>query len=293
MEGDFIMASISSIANNSYLMYSIASKGNTSITPSSWITGNVSTSTTASTSTSASTLKNLVSSWENYTSGLSGSTSSAAASTASSLSTLSSLKSNMSSLLSSYSTASKTFYAQFDSTMSDLKSSASVVAKMNYNVTGSTDSESASKLSTVLSNIKSFVSDYNDATNFFSGNSSVSTRVSRLASTFADTVYNAKTYAKIGINVDTSTGKVSINETKLSAALKENPDRVENLLGANGLAGKATNKISLAESQKSNLFPSVSTMLGSTVNTASLYSPKTLTAMTNYSNIGNLIDMYF
>ena len=275
-------------------MYSIASKGDSSITPSSWITGNVSTSTTANTSTSSSsTLKDLVSSWENYTSGLSGSSSSAVSSASSALSTLSSLKSNMSSLLSSYSTASKTFYAQFDSTMSDLKSSASTAANMSYNVTGSTDSDSASKLSTVLSNIKSFVSDYNDATNFFSENSSVSTRVSRLSSTFADTIYNAKTYAKIGINVDTSTGKVSINETKLITALKENPDRVENLLGENGLAGKAANKISLAESQKSNLFPSVTTMLGSTVSTASLYSPKTMTAMTNYTNIGNLIDMYF
>ena len=121
----------------------------------------------------------------------------------------------------------------------------------------------------------------------------MSARVKSFATSFSDTTYNANTYAKIGINVDSSTGKLSVDETKLTKALQETPDRVENLLGSNGLAGKAEDKVQRAEAQSSKLFPSVSSMLGSELKTASIYNSKTLTAMSSYTNVGTLLDMYF
>ncbi len=297
------MYSISSIAKNTYLMYSYAQKNGVSLTSSY---GSSVSSLSGSTSDTTTALNNF---WKNYSSSSSSSTSSSST-LSSDLNTLSNIKSGMSDLLASYATTSKTFHAELGSTLSDLKGSATKVAKMSFDVggvpatattgttasgtaSGTSASTSSTKLTDVLKNIKSLVSDYNSAISFFSDNSSVSSRVKSLASSFSDTTYNARTYAKIGINVDSSTGKLSIDETKLTKALQETPDRVANLLGSNGLAGKAENKVSLAESQKSNLFPSVSTMLGSELKTASLYNAKTLTAISSYTNVGSLLDLYF
>lgn len=299
------MYSVSSIANNMYLMYSFAQKNGVSLTSNY---GSVSSLSGSSSSNTTTALNNF---WKNYSSGTSSSGSSSSSSTAgtisSDLTTLSTVKSGMSDLLASYATTSKTFKAELGSTLSDLKSSAAKVAKMDFNVgsasaatsstTSGTSTSAASttntKLTDALKNIKSLVDNYNTAVSFFSDNSSVSARVKSFATSFSDTTYNANTYAKIGINVDSSTGKLSIDETKLTKALQETPDRVENLLGSNGLAGKAEDKVQRAEAQSSKLFPSVSSMLGSELKTASLYNSKTLTAMSSYTNVGTLLDMYF
>lgn len=87
---------------------------------------------------------------------------------------------------------------------------------------------------------------------------------------------------------------MSLDEDKLAKALTENGDRVKNILGSNGLAGKANNHVNLANSQQSNLFPSMPTMLGKDYITAQAYTnPKVLAASTNFSMIGGLIDMMF
>ena len=298
------MSTISSIANNSYLMYSVASKGDSSITAASWLSGSTGTSSSSSSSTSAATA--LSSSLSSLLNSYSSSSSSSAtdsmwsnyfSSTATSKSTLSALtgaKSSNASLLSSYATASKTFYTTFDSTMADLKTSTSTLLKTNFNVTGATDKETASNVSTALANVKDFVSKYNDSISLFSDNSSLSNRISRLSSSFSDTTYNAKSLATIGITVDSSTGKLSVDDTKLTSAMKSTPDSVSYLLGSNGLAGKAENKVSLAENQRTQLFPSISSMMGSSYNsTTALYNPKTITAIANYASVGSFLDMYF
>lgn len=307
MEGDFPMSTISSIANNSYLMYSVASKGDSSITAASWLSGSTGTSSsTSSSSSSTSAATALSSSLSSLLNSYSSSSSSSAtdsmwsnyfSSTATSKSTLSALtgaKSSNASLLSSYATASKTFYTTFDSTMADLKTSTNTLLKTNFNVTGATDKETASNVSTALANVKDFVSKYNDSISLFSDNSSLSNRISRLSSSFSDTTYNAKSLATIGITVDSSTGKLSVDDTKLTSAMKNTPDSVSYLLGSNGLAGKAENKVSLAENQRTQLFPSISSMMGSSYNsTTALYNPKTITAIANYASVGSFLDMYF
>ena len=299
MEGDFLMSTISSIANNSYLMYSIASKGDSSITAANWITGSTSGTSSSAASELSSSLSSLVNS---YSSSSSSSTTdsmwsnyfSSASTSKSELSALSGIKTSTTSLLNSYATASKTFYTTFDSTMSDLKTSANTLQKTNFAVIGTTDQDTASNVNTALTNVKDFVSKYNDAISLFSDNSSISNRVSRLASSFSDTTYNAKSLATIGINVDSSTGKLSLDDTKLTEAMKSNSDSVSYLLGSNGLAGKAENKTSLATSQRSQLFPSIASMMGSDyTTTTALYNPHTLTSIANYASVGSLLDMYF
>ena len=287
------MYSVSSIANNTYLMYRYAQKNGYSLTSGYGSLSSLSGSSSASSSTTSSALNNF---WKNY-----ASTSSTTNSSSSDLNTLSSIKYSTTELLASYATTAKTFKAELGSTLSDLSSSAAKVAKMDFQVgttsaattSGTTSSTTNTKLTDALKNIKTLVSDYNTAISFFSDNANVSARVKNLSTSFSDTTYNAKTYAKIGINVDSTTGKLSIDETKLTKALQDTPDRVENLLGSNGLAGKAADKTARAEAQADQLFPSVSSMLGSELKTASLYNARTLTSMNSYANVGTLLDMYF
>ena len=279
------MATISAMSNNTYLMYKSAEKlsGNTNF--SNMLFG--STDKTSQTDDSISKM------WSNYTN--------AASQSAANLDNLTSLKQNTTELVNSYNDAKKTFQTDFKATMSDLKGSAQTVMGMNYDFsTSDITTDNAGKtvysdsLKNAISNVKSLISDYNDAIGLTSDYSDVSKRLKSLANVFSDTTYRADTYAKIGIGVDSKTGTLSLDEDKLAKALTENGDRVKNILGSNGLAGKANNHVDLANSQQSNLFPSMQTMLGKDYITAQAYTnPKVLTASTNFSMIGGLIDMMF
>jgi len=247
--------------------------------------------TTAKKTTAAQdSLTNL---WSSYTASASSSGSLA------SLSSISGISTSASELVSSYDEAKKVFSTQFGSAMSDLTDSAKTVAKMNYNFSQSdiTTAEDGTKtysdsLKSAIKNVKQLVSDYNDALNLTSDYSSVSKRMKSLASTFADTTYRADSYKQIGINVDSATGELSVDEDKLASALVENGSRVQNALGSSGLAGKAESHASFALSQQDKAFPSMQKMLGNQLTLASAYTnPKLLTASVQYGMIGNLLSM--
>ena len=322
------MSTISAMANNTYMMYKMASGTSTSSTTSTSSSASSGTSSSSSGSSdsttkssslstaaaSVSSLSNLVNAfssshsssttnstqdsikslWSNYTS-------SSSSSSLSSLSTLSGIKSNAASLVSSYNESRTTFTTQLSSTMSDLKTSAATVANMNYSFSASdiTTNSDGSKtysdsLKSALKNVKQLVSDYNEALSFSSDYSSVSNRMKALSTTFADTTYRADTYKQLGITVDSSTGKLTLDEDKLASALVENGDRVKNALGSNGLAGKAESHVDLANSQKSSLFPSMQSMFGNSITTAAAYTnPNVLNASVQASLIGNMLDTMF
>ena len=318
------MSTISSMAHDTYTLYKMAA-GNTPSTSS----GSSSSSSSAQTETSSSaggtssafataaanvsSLSNLVNAfssshttkkttaaqdsltdlWSSYTSSASSSGSLA------SLSSISGISTSASELVSSYDEAKKVFTTQFGSAMSDLKGSAKAVAKMDYSFSQSdiTTAEDGTKtysdpLKSAIKNVKQLVSDYNDALNLTSDYSSVSKRMKSLASTFADTTYRADSYKQIGINVDSATGELSVDEDKLASALVENGSRVQNALGNSGLAGKAESHASFALSQQDKAFPSMQKMLGNQLTLASAYTnPKLLTASVQYGMIGNLLNM--
>ena len=279
------MATISSMANNTYMMYKMAESQGL----------NLVTGTSTSTASSSSALSSLTSSKSSATSSLYSSSSSA-----SDMATLSSIKTGYAGLVSSYESTKSTFNTELKSTLSDLSSSAKTVANMSYDFSES-DIQTASDgtktysdgLKSAISNIKSFVSDYNDALTFFSDNKSVSNRAAALASEFADTTYRADQYSQIGITVDSKTGKLSVDEDKLATALTTESDRVQNSLGSNGLAGKAEDHVALANFQSDKIFPTATQMFGGETKAASLYTGSTLLAISSYATTGNLLNMLF
>ena len=288
------MTTISSLANNTYTMYKMAS-GNTASTTSA-NSNLVSAFSSAygpqkKTNAAQDSLTNL---WSNYTNSTSSSPS------LSGISTIYGINSSATELVNSYNEARKTYETEFSSTMDDLKKSAGTVAKLDFTKLSQDDIKTAEDgtktysdaLKGAIKDIKQLVSDYNDALGTTNDYSSVSKRMKSLATTFADTTYRADSYQQVGISVDSKTGELSVDEDKLAKALTENGSRVENALGKNGLAGKASHHADFALAQQDKAFPSIKNMLGNQLSLASAYTnPKVLTANVQYGMIGNLLNM--
>ncbi|MDF2564689.1 MAG: flagellar capping protein [Massilibacillus sp.] len=148
--------------------------------------------------------------------------------------------------LKEYSQKSEKFYSNFFPEMNDLKTSASTLADTDF---------SSKNTSSIVKNVKQFASDYSSAVDFLSSNKSVSTGVSNLATSFSSTKYNSRAYDSIGIKVDTS-GRLTVDESKLTSALTSDADRVKELLGgSSGLASKTISRVNVAETNSSNLVP--------------------------------------
>ena len=295
------MATINNMLSGTYLMYKSAQSNNSLF--SSFNNANKSESSISKM-------------WSSYNSFQSNANSA--------LSGLSMISSNVSSLVSSYETTKNTFYNEFDETMSDLKKSAENIKNYNFNVgtdalktsesvdsdgnkvTTTTKSES---LTNALKAVEKFVSDYNDSIDFFANNSDVSKRVGKMNTIFADTTYRRANYQSIGIQVG-SDGKMKIDEDRLTKVLTEDAEnyakavengdtdrtfysRVSNILGQDGLAGKAEEHISTANSQRDRLFPSAQTLIGNDLSTAAIYTGTSYRNMSNYASVGNLINMMF
>lgn len=218
-----------------------------------------------------------------------------------SLSALSGVSSSAAGLVNSYNEAKSTFDTQFKAYMGDLQKSAQTVKNMSYEFSADDikEAEDGSKtysdgLKAAIKNVKQLVSDYNDALDLTSDYSSVGKRMESLHKSFADTTYRADTYKQLGITVDSKTGKMSVDEDKLATALTENGDRVKTALGSNGLAGKAEQHLAQANSQSDKLFPSLQSMFGNSIKTASAYTnPQVLNATVQYGMIGNLFSSMF
>ena len=224
------------------------------------------------------------------------------------LSGLSEINANLKSVLASYEEAKTTFNTEFKDNMSALSESAKEVQKYSFSVakegaitnTETTDENGivttkttySKDLQSALDVVSEFVSNYNTSLKFLNDNASVSKRVENLATAFSDTTYRAANYQSIGLTV-TSGGMLEINEEMLADAIVNNPDKVSSILGKDGLAGKAEEHVSFANSQAENLFPTAEKMLGSQLDAASLYTGKAYRNMAAYANMGNLLNMMF
>ena len=267
------MPTISSMTQSTYMMYKYAQNNGASLFGSN------------STSSSSNSY------WGAYSS-----------STSSTLAGLTGISSGTKELVSSYNSASKTFYTEFDSTMGDLKKSAQAVKNMDFNVgedalstveneDGTTSTKKNEALTNALDSVKQLVSDYNDAIDFFSNNSDVSKRVNRMESMFSDTTYRSSSYNSIGISVNGTTGKMTIDEDKLAKAITESPDKVTGVLGKYGLAGKAEDHVVVANGQRDKLFPSADALIGSDLKSTAVYTGNSLLSLSKYSSMGNLVNM--
>jgi len=276
------MATISSMANNTYTMLTMAQNNGLSMFGSN-----------AAASAKSGDI------WSNY-----GNSSAAASAMMSGISEVSSSKRE---LLASYDNAAKGFKAEFSSTMSDLSSSIKDMKKLDLNVgenaitqktvtaedgTTSQKTEYSKPMQAALDTIGKFVDNYNSAVDLLGEYSDVSKRISQLASVFGDTTARAENYAKIGLDVGKD-GKLTINEEKLAKAIQDSPGRVENILGKDGLTGKAENHVNFAQGQEDKLFPSVDTMFGKQLKQASVYSGNSLLQLHSIANMGNFVNMMF
>ena len=276
------MATISSMANNTYTMLTMAQNNGLSMFGSN---------------TAASAKSGDI--WSNY-----GNSSAAASAMMSGISEVSSSKRE---LLASYDNAAKGFKAEFSSTMSDLSSSIKDMKKLDLNVgenaitqktvtaedgTTSQKTEYSKPMQAALDTIGKFVDNYNSAVDLLGEYSDVSKRISQLASVFGDTTARAENYAKLGLDVGKD-GKLTINEEKLAKAIQDSPGRVENILGKDGLTGKAENHVNFAQGQEDKLFPSVDTMFGKQLKQASVYSGSSLLQLHSIATMGNFVNMMF
>lgn len=277
------MATISSMANNTYTMLTMAQNNGLSLFGTDY----------ASSSKSSDI-------WSNYGS-------SASSSASAMMAGVSEVSSSKRELLASYDSAAKEFKAEFGSTMKDLSESIKDMKKLNLDVgenaitqktvtaedgTTSQKTEYSKSMQEALDTVGKFVDGYNSAIGLFKEYGDVSKRMSHMASVFGDTTARAENYAKIGLTVG-SDGKITVDEEKLAKAIQDTPGRVENILGKDGLTGKAENHVNFAKGQEDKLFPSVDTMFGKQLKQASVYSGNSLLQLHSYANMGNFVNMMF
>lgn len=242
--------------------------------------------------------------WNNYTSGNSGSGINAQ--------NVYDIKQSAAELAASYDDAKKTFTAEYNSTMDDLKKAVNNFDKINFNVgedaltkstktvtdkDGKTSTETVlnmnSDLKSAVKGVTDLVKNYNDAIDLFKDNEAISERMKTVGNMFKDTTYRAGNYSEVGINVK-SDGKLEIDEEKLAETIVKNPDKVSRILGNdNGLAAKADSHMNIANIQKDKLFPSIESMFGNQLKTASAYTGKAMLAMNKYSNMGEIFNSYY
>ena len=158
--------------------------------------------------------------------------------------------------------------SKFTDAMANLKKSASEVKNIE-------NAEDATKT------VENFLSDYNDAINFFAGNNFTSSRAGNLLNNFSDTTYFAKNYAEIGIEV-AKDGTMKVDAEKFNSVLESDSKKVSRTLDS--LASRAESKISVANLQKNKLFPAVG-------NNFNFYGNNGF--LKNYSSVGNFLNFMF
>ena len=271
------MATVSATARNTGLMYQFAAKsmnGNSSNSSMQGLIGGLSSSNSSS-------------AWSSISS---------AASTGLSYATaVASNRNSLSSVLSDYDAAKKQFTKEYDAAMGDLGKAANALKNTNFRVApeGTSDEDAEKNTQAAVGAVQDFAKAYNETISFLKDNKDVSKRVAALGNSFNDASYFAKSLSTAGVSVK-SNGELSVDTERLTKALKENPSSVEAVLGKGGFADRTAGKAENAQRQSDKMFPSVSSMLGSSVSEAKrMYSANTINRSMAYENVGTMLNMYF
>ena len=178
----------------------------------------------------------------------------------------------------------------------DLAKAAKTLKNTNFNVSegGEADADKIEEnTKAAVGAVQDFAKKYNETVSFLKDNKDVSNRVSALSNSFNDAGYFASSLSKVGVTVK-STGELSVDTERLTKALKDDPKSVENILGKDGFAGRTEKKAENAQRQSDKMFPSVSSMMGSSVSDAKrMYSANTVNRSMGYESVGSLLNMYF
>lgn len=274
------MATVSATARNTGMMYQFAAKslnGSTSNRSMQGLIGGISSQNSA---------------WSNITNAAGNGLSYATA--------VASNRTSLSDLLSEYDSTKKKFTTEYNSAMDGLAKATDALKKTDFNVSevGKLEGDDAEKkieenTKAAVGAVQDFAKKYNETISFLKDNKDVSNRVSSLSNSFNDAGYFARSLSKVGVTVKSS-GELSVDTERLTKALKENPKEVETILGKDGFAGRTANKTANAQRQSDKMFPSVSSMMGSSVaDTKRMYSANTVNRSMGYESIGSLLNMYF
>ncbi len=146
-----------------------------------------------------------------------------------------------------------------------------------------------------LSDVRNFVNTFNSTVDYLNENRGMSGRMNALATNFGDNENFTQSLDSVGISVNEG-GKLRVNEDRLADALSENSSNVTAVLGQNGLTGRLNRNVDLANSQRENLFPTVTDYAGDKRDepTESLYAAQTAkkTAAHSKENAGHFLNMF-
>ena len=164
------------------------------------------------------------------------------------------------------------------------------IAETIQNLNAVRDENTAS----ALSNVQNFVNTFNSAVDYLNENRGLSGRMNALASNFGDNEALTNSLDSVGISVNEN-GTLRVNQDKLADALNENSSNVNKVLGQDGLAGRLSRNVDLANSQRENLFPSIENYAenGRNEPTESLYAAQNRqTAAHSRQNMGFFLNMF-
>ena len=170
------------------------------------------------------------------------------------------------------------------------KNDTPTIAETIQNLNSTRDENTAA----ALSNVRNFVNTFNSAVDYLNENRGMSSRMNALASNFGDNENLTRSLGEVGISVNED-GRLRVNEDRLADALSENSSNVNAVLGQNGLAGRLDRNVDLANSQRENLFPTITDYAGDKREepTESLYAAQNKrTAAHNRLNAGRFLNMF-
>jgi flagellar hook-associated protein 2 len=109
----------------------------------------------------------------------------------------------------------------------------------------------------IVDAVKTFAYDYNKVVDFLSKNSTNSTNIKNIDSSFERITYNSSSLSSIGITVGFD-GKLSVNENNLIKSASDNYKNVENILGSSsGIAYQSCIKAQNSINNSSNAYSSI------------------------------------
>ena len=107
-----------------------------------------------------------------------------------------------------------------------------------------------------VTDVKNLVQNFNSTMSYLNENRGMSSRMAALADRFSESTKVSDSLNEVGISAN-SQGFLTVNETALNSAFKNNSGEVNSVLGSNGFAGQLEKNINLANYQGDKLFTSI------------------------------------
>ncbi len=155
--------------------------------------------------------------------------------------------------------------------------------------TAENSQEIPSRVQEDVAAVREFVQDYNETVSYLNEGRDMSRGMSRLADSFEDSEGISDSLNQIGVSLR-SDGGLQVDESKLTSALSEQPERVEAALGEEGLAGRLDQKLEMASRQADRVYPSIRDAVGgeSQDSAREMYADDSRFAKNAYSDVGSL-----